>query len=107
MSENPDITKYFNDEPGNKSTQFFDKINTDQVAVASTVDKCEENVGSADKDDEPVVCKIFQSSSTKKTFEADPSNFFDMIGAIDNDLSKFLHFSFTFYAVDTQKKAKF
>ncbi|KAL0279564.1 UNVERIFIED_CONTAM: hypothetical protein PYX00_001094 [Menopon gallinae] len=87
MAQNPDISKYFNEDQSNESNQFFDKVNTDQPAVPSTVEKNEDTVGSSDKDEEPVVCKIFQSSSTKKTFEADPSNFFDMIGTVDNELN--------------------
>lgn len=91
MAQNPNITKYFNENPSNKSTQFFDQI-TD-VSQSSDEPKVSEQVKGETPDekdsDEPLVCKIFQTVTPNKTSETDAGSFFDMIGSVETDLGKF------------------
>ena len=90
MSENQDISKYFNKDQSGKNIEFFDQITSPSPL------KSEDKVDTtATKEAEPVVCKIFQDAGPSKTGESDPSSFFDMIGSVETDLG--MKFLITFF----------
>lgn len=84
MSENQDITRYFNEDQSNKSMEVFDQIakaagSNDNQDKSDTFEKAK-----PEKDnEEPVICKIFQVAG-----EADAGSVFDMIGTVETDLGE-------------------